>query len=317
MKPDDPNRADADAAVPTTAKVLQLPLHRRPTRQTTLPREVAASPLPARPVATLIAPDVVRLPVWPDPAYRVPNFSLRATLFSAIGRGPRRYLQDELLAVLDDIEIRYTGERLDQGDLDVWETILQLIPSQPSPKPLSAYALLKQQGVSDSGSNRKLLQTRLQRLREGIVTMRDRLCTDRDHLLTHVGRDEAGGAWCITPSVGLRAVYEPRQFTLADLAVRQTLRGQPLAQWLHGYYAGQIDFYPVPIAVLHRFCGSEGRLSGSFRHALRVALAKVQAACGIGAWTIDNRGVVRVEPVPTPHPTRRPRRSARKAQDTP
>ena len=62
---------------------------------------------------------VVQLPLWPEPVRAVPNGFLRSALFGAIAKGKRRYIDGEQLAALDGIEIRYTGQRLDQGDLDV------------------------------------------------------------------------------------------------------------------------------------------------------------------------------------------------------
>jgi hypothetical protein len=60
--------------------------------------------------------NVVRLPVWPEPVRGVPNGMLRSALFGAIKKGPRRYMEGEEIAAQDGIEIRYTGQRLDQGD---------------------------------------------------------------------------------------------------------------------------------------------------------------------------------------------------------
>ena len=63
----------------------------------------------------------VQLPLWPEPVRGVPNGFLRSALFGAIRKGRRRFVKGERLAALDGIEIHYTGERLDQGDLDVYE----------------------------------------------------------------------------------------------------------------------------------------------------------------------------------------------------
>ncbi|MBL8252349.1 MAG: hypothetical protein JNJ76_01950 [Candidatus Competibacter sp.] len=69
---------------------------------------------------------VVVLPIWPDAVRAVPNGMLRSALFGAIRRGSRRYMERERIAALEGIEIFYTGQRLDQGDLDVWEMILHI-----------------------------------------------------------------------------------------------------------------------------------------------------------------------------------------------
>lgn len=61
----------------------------------------------------------------------MPNGILRSALFGAIAKGKRRYIDGEKLAALDGIEISYTGQRLDQGDLDVWESVLHVMRNQP------------------------------------------------------------------------------------------------------------------------------------------------------------------------------------------
>ena len=83
-------------------------------------------PLPGAPLPK----NVVQLPPWPEPVRAVPNGFLRSALFGAIAKGRRRYIDGEQLAALDGIEIRYTGQRLDQGDLDVWESVLHAVRLQ-------------------------------------------------------------------------------------------------------------------------------------------------------------------------------------------
>ena len=56
---------------------------------------------------------VLKLPLWPEAVRGVPNVALRSALFGAIKRGPRRFMDRELVTSLDGCEIRYTGGRLD------------------------------------------------------------------------------------------------------------------------------------------------------------------------------------------------------------
>ena len=86
----------------------------------------------------------------------MPNGFLRSALFGAIAKGKRRYIDGEQLAALDGIEIRYTGQRLDQGDLDVWESVLHVVRTQAlgGQCRTTSYALLKLMGKTDTGKNR-------------------------------------------------------------------------------------------------------------------------------------------------------------------
>lgn len=74
--------------------------------------------------------NVVQLPLWPEPVRAVPNGFLRSALFGAIAKGRRRSINGEDLAAIDGVTIRYKGERLDQGDLDVWESVLHAVRLQ-------------------------------------------------------------------------------------------------------------------------------------------------------------------------------------------
>ena len=91
-------------------------------------KAAAALEKPAEDVPT--TPAAVQLPMWPEPARAVPNGFLRSALFGAIAKGRRRYINGEDLAAIDGVTIRYKGERLDQGDLDVWESVLHAVRLQ-------------------------------------------------------------------------------------------------------------------------------------------------------------------------------------------
>ena len=73
---------------------------------------------------------VAKFPPWPDAVRAVPNGILRSALFGAVAKGRRRYINGEDLAAVDGVTIRYKGERLDQGDLDVWESVLHAVRLQ-------------------------------------------------------------------------------------------------------------------------------------------------------------------------------------------
>ena len=88
-------------------------LSRQSRQEPVQPPEATPAPSPS---------NVVYLPFWPEAVRGVPNGVLRSALFGAIKKGQRRYLEREEIHALDGIRIIYTGLRLDQGDLDVWET---------------------------------------------------------------------------------------------------------------------------------------------------------------------------------------------------
>ena len=179
-----------------------------------------------------------QLPWWPEPVRAVPNGFLRSALFGVIAKGRRRYVEDEQIAALDGIEIRYTGQRLDQGDLDVWLTILHAVRLQALGNKcrLTSYQLLKAMGKTDTGKNRAMLQKRIERLRATALTIRQGRYSYIGGLIDEAYKDEETQEWVIVLNPKLSALFAADSFTQIEWSIRRSLDGHPLAQWLHGFY---------------------------------------------------------------------------------
>ncbi len=225
--------------------------------------------------------NVVQLPLWPEPVRAVPTGFLRSALFGAIAKGRRRYIDGEQLAALDGIEIRYTGQRLDQGDLDVWESVLHAVRLQElgSQCRVTSYALLKLMGKTDTGKNRATLNKRITRLVASALTVKQGRYTYIGGLIRFAAKDEETQEWVIELDEKLRPLFAADQFTQVEWAVRHALDGQQLAQWLHGFYASHAKPFPLKIETLHRLCGSEAGEMWKFAQKLRKALDAVAEAC--------------------------------------
>jgi hypothetical protein len=253
-------------------------------------------PLPGAPLPK----NVVQLPLWPEPVRAAPNGFLRSALFGAIKKGPRRYMEKELIAAVDGVEIRYTGQRLDQGDLDVWESVLHAVRLQElgSECRLTSYALLKLMGKTDTGKNRATLHTRLTRLVANALEVKQGRYSYMGSLIAGAAKDEDTQEWVIELNPKLRPLFAADQFTQIEWAVRHALDGQPLAQWLHSFYASHAKPYPMKAETLLKLSGSENASPTSGRQKLRKALDAVteaSAAHGEG-FSYDVRGdLVHVE----------------------
>lgn len=259
-------------------------------KQATEGESSPAAPLPK---------NVVQLPLWPEPVRAVPNGFLRSALFGAIAKGRRRYINGEDLAAVDGVTIRYKGERLDQGDLDVWESVLHAVRVQElgSQCRLTSYALLKLMGKTDTGKNRVTLQNRIERLVANAVTVKQGRYTYIGGLIRFAAKDEETQEWVIELDEKLRPLFAGDQFTQVEWGVRHELDGKPLAQWLHGFYASHAKPFPMKVETLLRLCGSESELR-RYRQTLGDALdavAEASAAHGEG-FSYEIRGdLVHVE----------------------
>lgn len=234
------------------------------------------APFPGAPLPK----NLVQLPLWPEPARAVPNGFLRSALFGAIKKGARRYMKAELVAAVDGIEIRYTGERLDQGDLDVWESVLHAVRLQElgSQCRVTSYALLKLMGLTDTGKNRTTLHTRITRLVANALEVKHGRYSYMGSLIAGAAKDDETQEWVIELNPKLRPLFAADQFTQVEWGVRHALSGKPLAQWLHGFYASHAAPFPLKIETLHRLCGSEAGEMWKFAQTLRKALDDVSKA---------------------------------------
>jgi hypothetical protein len=209
-------------------------------------------------------------------------------------------MQGELVASLDGVEIRYTGQRLDQGDLDVWESVLHSVRLQAMGEQcrVTSYALLKLMGKTDTGSNRATLYARITRLVANAVEVKQGRYSYIGGLIAGAAKDEETQEWVIELNPKLRSLFAADQFTQVEWAVRHALDGQPLAQWLHGFYASHAKPFPLKVETLHKLCGSEAILMSDFAKTLRKgldAVADASTAYGEG-FSYDIRGdLVHVE----------------------
>lgn len=227
---------------------------------------------------------VIQLPMWPEVVRAVPNGILRSALFGIVRRGRRRYMERETIAAVDGIEIVYTGQKLDQGDLDAWEAILHAVRAQPLGNKcrVTSYQLLKLMGLKNTGGrggNRQILRARITRLVACAVEIRDRDRSYIGSLVRSAAVDKATGEWIIEIDPALAVLYGPSDYTLIDWAVRHKLAGHQLAQWLHAFYSTHAEPYPLKIATLRRLCGSEISETWKFAQVLRRALDAVVEAC--------------------------------------
>lgn len=175
---------------------------------------------------------VAQLPVWPDATRGVPNGLIRSALFSAVKRGRRKMVDDEVASIAG-VSIRYTGLQLNQNDLTVWESILHESRGMALGEPVrvTAYQLLKIQQKRDNGQNRQLLLDRLERLVNGTVKIKTERYTYIGGLIHDAIRDDDTHEWVIWFNPRLQPLFLHDQYTQIDWRAHLDLDGRPLAQW--------------------------------------------------------------------------------------
>ncbi|GAB3369589.1 hypothetical protein GCM10027514_01910 [Azotobacter armeniacus] len=275
---------------------------------------------PSAPAAEPVQPSaqVIWLPLWPEGVRGVPNSVLRSALFGAIKRGRRAFLQREQLTAVDGVTVLFTGPRLDQADLDVWEQCLHLARAEGlgSRIQFAAHGFLKGIGRSTGGKDVSWLKGAFARLASSVVEIKDGKRAYFGPMLHGGARNEETGHYVIEMNPQIVALYGCDGWTQVEWEQRRALKGQPLAQWLHSFYSTHAAPFPMKVETIHHLCGSEAGRLAEFRRDLKDALAKVEAVTG-WSWEIDRADLVQVDRTPSASQKRHLiRRTQRKPKDT-
>lgn len=224
---------------------------------------------------------VVQLPVWPKDNRGIPNSVLRSALFAVIRRGRRAMLWKEKITAQQGIVITYSGYRLDQADLDVWEQCLQLQQQQSLGSHLffTAYSFLKAIGRNTSGASHQWLKDSITRLKANAVEIKHDHYTYAGSLIDEFFREEEQHKYAIKLNKNLRDLFE--NYTYIDFQQRLALRTHPLAQWLHGFYSSHHKPFPLKISTIKELCGSQCEEAREFKRSLDKALGEL---CRITGW---------------------------------
>ncbi|YCH23343.1 plasmid replication initiator TrfA [Pseudomonas sp. D1-3] len=256
---------------------------------------------------TKVEDEVVSLPNWSDEVRRVPNVVLRSSLFGAIAKGCRPYLERVKISSLGGISIIYTGALLDQGDLDVWGTVLHLARAQEwgAECRITAYRFLKCLGKTDTGKNRKILDNRISRLKATALQIEVGKYSYEGSLIHEVyrGQDERSErVYVIRLNGKLHRLFNRDLYTDLNWAIRKTLNGRPLAQWVHGFYSTHARPYDLKVETLHQLCGSRAVSLTDFKKDLRRSLESVSLAAAAAGQPFNyflDGNLVRVKTTPS------------------
>ncbi len=234
---------------------------------------------------------VVRLPLWPEELRACPSCVLRSALFGVVQRGRRKALEGEILATWEGVTIRYTGWRLDQGDLDVWLAALHLAREHNLGVrvPVTINEMLRTTGRSTAGSFYEWFKSAIRRLTACAVEITAGRKTFGGPLIEGFERDEVTGEHVLYLSPRLAELFEDGDYTRIDWETRRDL-GMDLAKWLHGYIASHRATTQNPhrlgLERLRTLCGSETDELRKFRQQIREAMQELQAAGVVTAWRI-------------------------------
>lgn len=211
-----------------------------------------------------------------------PNIVLRSALFGVIKKGARKYEKNILKTTLNGCTVKYTGEQLDQSDLDVWLECLQRCQSCQLGYTVrfSSNNFLLKLGRNTGKSDHEWLKSVLQRLRTNDIEISDGKLSYMGSLIFEQYRDEETGENCLVLNPKIAVFFGDAGWTGITKSIRLKLKGKPLTQWLHGFYSSHAKPLPVKVETLRGLCGSEVKELKKFRQMLRSALSELSIATG-------------------------------------
>lgn len=219
----------------------------------------------------------IQLPLWPEPKRGAPNSFIRSALFAAIQGKDREYLKDKVLASQDGITVRYTGEQLNQTDLDVWETIVHMAREHPLGDvcTFTAYSMLKALGMETGKADYQMLDSTILRLIACAVDITHEGRSYAGPLVKSRRKDETTRYYNIELNRELIKLFGENQWTALDWAQRQSIRKKPLAQALHAYFSSHRRPYPIKLGTLQAYTASRNKQIAGFKRQVVAALQQL------------------------------------------
>ena len=231
--------------------------------------------------------EMEQLPLWNAAAPAAPNVILRSALFSAIQSKDRKFLNDEIVASFEDIEVKLKGEQLNQHDLNVFLTVENLAREHPDTLTChtSERGLLKLLGLRSGQNNEKALYDSLVRL-GGMVTVKKGRFSYTGGLIHHIYKDDETKRYVVQLNSQLGKLLRTG-WTALDTGIRRQLAGKELASWLQASYATHEQPFPLKVETIREQSGSRTAALKHFRANLKKALDDLKATGEIRAWKID------------------------------
>jgi hypothetical protein len=214
-----------------------------------------------------------QLPLWPDQLRGVPWAALRSALFAPVRPGARAALRREKIAAVGDFKIIYTGIRLDQADLDVYERVLHLARKTPLGEAVKFRTrdMLADLGRPAGKSGRDWLLKSLSQLAAGEIEVSNGKFAYAGSLIQEQGRDEEAGLHYIVLNPRLTALYG-QGWSAVRQEHRLALGKQQLAKWLHGFIQGQRHPLTWNIREFEALANAHYKRSRDFRNAVGEAV---------------------------------------------
>lgn len=174
------------------------------------------------------------LPFWSDVNRAMPNHIARSSLFTPLKKGPRPFLDDNLLYSRKDVEITYTGYALDESDADLWMQLLHCFRETSNNESIYFVKsqLIKSLKKRKGSSAYKWLDESLTRLQRGAIKIESDKYTLSTHMIPKYAFDKVKNTYYLQIDSDIAKLFSNNEFSLLDWEQRLSLE-YDLAKSLH------------------------------------------------------------------------------------
>jgi hypothetical protein len=253
---------------------------------------------------------------WAEAVQACPLAMLRSALFGVVRRGRRQYLDDVEIAAWPGVSIHYTGQRLDQADLDVWMQAVHLFRQQGlgGRLHLSAYTLLQALGRCTEGEHHYIrLKKSFTRMIACAVEISVGRYSYAGNLIHEFWLDKETGDYVLSINPQLAFLFKDG-YSLIEWKQRQALGEKDLAKWLLGYVsthqATVLKPHCIGLNKLQRLCGAEMEAK-DFKRWTKRYMDEIKALEAVAAWRFTGADNDILEFIRPPHKASRKSRKRR------
>ncbi|MGB3209288.1 MAG: hypothetical protein WBB19_01140 [Desulforhopalus sp.] len=248
--------------------------------------------------------DSVELPSCAQAKHIGPNVCFQSALFGMVGRGKRKFLNGQKIVSFRGLTISYTGEQLDQGDLDVFIHAVHLTALEKENRrpdglvQFTVRSFLSAIGRKPGKSGQQWLLNSIRRLSASNVEIRfdgsqpySTYSVYGGSLINDYFYDPRLQRYYLRVNCNLGALFD-LGWTRLCWQQRLQLSGN-LTRWLHGLYSST-KAYPIKVSSLLILSGSGCSRLSDFRRQLKNSLIELVDIGVLMSWKIDSEDKVHV-----------------------
>ena len=244
----------------------------------------------------------IQLPLWREEKRGAPNSFLRSALFAAIQSKDRADMKRAKLFSQQGITIIYSGQQLNQEDMTVWLSLVDLAKEHPlgTECNFTAHSILKYMGAGVGGKDHERLSATIDRMTGCLIKVEGERYIFGGSLIDSFVIDKETKQYKVKLNRHLIKLFGENDWTAIDWEERKQLKGKPLALKLHDYYSSHENPKPVTIEFLSSITGSKNSQLKDVRRKVKVALEELVKIGFLKRYDIEEN-LVKVVRVPKPH----------------